>query len=243
MTPSRVCTGLYALAGTWKTIAENFAQHANDWVADLQAHVNGSGWTRDAADAAKANIATWEQQLKSTQQELENFHTQLCAAADDLSAGYVSKRGAEGAGPIESGARRGPPVAHARWPPGQAVVVGGDHLGDGGEVANRGGAQGGAQGLLELLAVAGQAVPGERGAHFVQGGRPGRGRALVVGLGGAPGASRWWRPPSRRAAGSTGDCCTAAGYWKQRVDGQVRSVPAGWRLAGGALSAEGWWDK
>lgn len=46
------------------------------------------------------------------------------------------------------------------------VVVGGDDLGDGGQVP------------LEQVAVTGQAVAGQRGAQLVEGGRPGYGRVL-----------------------------------------------------------------
>ncbi|MEU9046581.1 MULTISPECIES: hypothetical protein [unclassified Kitasatospora] len=64
------------------------------------------------------------------------------------------------------------------------MAVGGDDLGDGVQLADRGGVEGGGQVPLEQVAVAGQAVAGQRGAQLVQGGRPRRGRVLVVGLGG-----------------------------------------------------------
>jgi hypothetical protein len=47
------------------------------------------------------------------------------------------------------------------------VVVGGDHLGDGGEVADWGGIEGCSQGLLEGLAVAGRVVAGQCDAQLV----------------------------------------------------------------------------
>ncbi|MFI6444927.1 alpha/beta hydrolase [Kitasatospora sp. NPDC050543] len=75
---------LHAAADAWDALAEKYFAHSRDWAANTQQRVLNSGWTGEAAEAARTELEKWEGQLKACQRELDTIGTTMRTAADRL---------------------------------------------------------------------------------------------------------------------------------------------------------------